>query len=84
MMLTVLKNNPEALSFYRSKLRYGVDDMSPSANGDTEAAHEILSKPTYPAGVEAKKAIFACFEEGKLPTPEMLAAPGATVHVRKD
>jgi hypothetical protein len=82
MMLTVLKNNPEAMSFYRSKLKYAVDEISPSACGDSSAAHEILSKATFPAGIEARKAVLACFEEGKLPTAEQLAAPGVTVHVR--
>ncbi len=80
-MLTVLKNNPEALSFYQTKLKYKVDESSPSACGE-EAAHEILSKAVFPAGIEAKKAIFGAFEEGRLPTAEMLAAPGATATLR--
>ena len=48
VMLTVFKNNQPALEFYRKKLKYGIDESSPtnyeSGPDDEEADYEILSK----------------------------------------
>lgn len=43
-MLTVMKRNEKAMSFYVDKLGYHVDEASPSKFGDSTAAYEILSK----------------------------------------
>lgn len=42
-ILTVLKNNPDAMKFYE-RLGFAVDESSPGKS--EEAAYEILSKPT--------------------------------------
>jgi hypothetical protein len=52
-MLTVLKNNRNAFDFYTSKMKYSVDQSSPSLNDMEGAAHEILSKVVDKAAVEA-------------------------------
>lgn len=44
LMLTVFKSNTRALSFYREKLRYAIDETSPSKCGSANATYEILSK----------------------------------------
>lgn len=44
MMLTVLKLNFHAVSFYKDKLRYVVDSSSPSTEVEDDAPYEILSK----------------------------------------
>jgi ribosomal protein S18 acetylase RimI-like enzyme len=66
-MLTVLKNNDAALSFYSTKLKYEVDMTSPSVN-DVEACYEILSKCIDAAGlaaVEARADRFARLRAGQ-------------------
>ncbi len=45
VMLTVFKNNTDAMSFYRA-LKYSIDPSSPSQFGE-EADYEILSKCVY-------------------------------------
>lgn len=52
VMLTVFKINQDAMTFYE-KLKYGIDESSPSQFGD-EADYEILSKTVY-AEVGEKK-----------------------------
>ena len=42
-MLTVFRENTSALTFYTSKMKYSVDESSPSACGEDEP-YEILSK----------------------------------------
>eukprot|EP00981_Chlorochromonas_danica_P006417 scaffold1389_cov251-Ochromonas_danica.AAC.15 len=42
VMLTCLKNNPEAMSFYR-KMGFGIDVNSPSRGGFMKEVYEILS-----------------------------------------
>ena len=49
VMLTVFKNNLNAMSFYRNKMKYDIDDISPSECGDDDADYEILSKCVDPA-----------------------------------
>jgi len=44
VMLTVLKKNSGALDFYTQKMKYEIDNDSPSQNGDMRAPYEILSK----------------------------------------
>jgi ribosomal protein S18 acetylase RimI-like enzyme len=44
VMLTVLKKNVGAVDFYTKKMKYEIDDDSPSQNGDKRAPYEILSK----------------------------------------
>lgn len=44
VMLTVLKKNSGALDFYTQKMKYEIDNDSPSRNGDMRAPYEILSK----------------------------------------
>ena len=74
-MLTVLKNNASAVDFYTRKLRYTVDETSPSRCGE-EAVHEILSKALHPASIAVKERIAEAFAEGRIPTA-LLEAPGA-------
>ena len=49
VFLTVLKNNVNAIEFYRG-LKYAIDENSPSKGGEA-ADHEIMSKrlPSPPA-----------------------------------
>jgi hypothetical protein len=79
-MLTVLKNNASAMNFYMGRLKYAVDDVSPSACGE-EAAHEILSRTLHPASIELKQRIAAAFADGEVPPPELLDAPAAMARV---
>lgn len=46
LMLTVFKKDERALDFYRDKLRYSVDETSPSRCDRQEESYEILSKST--------------------------------------
>ncbi|CAM9282934.1 unnamed protein product [Choristocarpus tenellus] len=46
LMLTVLKLNKTAMSFYRHKMGYNVDPDSPSLWGQDDEPYEILSKAT--------------------------------------
>eukprot|EP00587_Corethron_hystrix_P012672 CAMPEP_0113302658 /NCGR_PEP_ID=MMETSP0010_2-20120614/3393_1 /TAXON_ID=216773 ORGANISM="Corethron hystrix, Strain 308" /NCGR_SAMPLE_ID=MMETSP0010_2 /ASSEMBLY_ACC=CAM_ASM_000155 /LENGTH=161 /DNA_ID=CAMNT_0000156513 /DNA_START=124 /DNA_END=609 /DNA_ORIENTATION=+ /assembly_acc=CAM_ASM_000155 len=43
VILTVFKKNLSAMRFYRERMKYGVDESSPSCYGE-EADYEILSK----------------------------------------
>lgn len=43
VFLTVLKANTPAFTFYMSKMKYDLSDLSPSRHGQ-EASHEILAK----------------------------------------
>uniref|UniRef100_A0A7S0P602 N-alpha-acetyltransferase 40 n=1 Tax=Calcidiscus leptoporus TaxID=127549 RepID=A0A7S0P602_9EUKA len=47
LMLTVFKTHKKALDFYRQKLRYAIDESSPSL-WNHDADYEILSKPVEP------------------------------------
>eukprot|EP00943_MAST-04B_sp_MAST-4B-sp1_P001295 g1295.t1 len=49
VMLTVFKNNAAAMNFYRNKMKYELDEISPSECGDDTADYEILSKCVDPA-----------------------------------
>lgn len=78
-MLTVLKNNVAAVDFY-TKLKYEVDETSPSISGE-DAGHEILSKIVDKVGVAAVEARVTALENGRLPddaatilTPLVVAA----------
>lgn len=73
VMLTVLRNNEPAIDFYSRKLKYKIDETSPSMSGE-EAAHEIMSKAIHPKAVETKEAIAAAFAAGTIPT-ELLESP---------
>lgn len=53
-MLTVFKANVDALHFY-ARLRYEVDESSPSMNDDADAAHEILCKIVNPSAASAAR-----------------------------
>ncbi len=59
IMLTVLKCNASAVAFYKDKMKYLVDDSSPSTEVDDDAPYEILSKslerkaPAAPAAAPA-------------------------------
>jgi hypothetical protein len=78
VMLTVLKNNKEAMAFY-GKMKYEIDASSPSAS-DEEAGHEILSKIVDKAGVALVEARMQSIRGGFLPSDAdtMLAkAPAA-------
>ena len=44
VMLTVFTANAGAQAFYRTKLGYTTDPCSPSAQGDMNPTHDILSK----------------------------------------
>lgn len=44
IMLTVLKCNVAATEFYTRKMKYAVDESSPSTEVDDDAPYEILSK----------------------------------------
>ena len=57
VLLTVLKANSGALAFYTAKMKYGVDEDSPSRCGVPDAAHEILSKVVDKAGHAAALAL---------------------------
>ncbi|CAM9408053.1 unnamed protein product [Sphacelaria rigidula] len=46
VMLTVFKENEQAMSFYTTKMRYCVDKDSPSNWDQPDEVYEILSKPT--------------------------------------
>ena len=43
ILLTVFKKNRQAMTFYRDKLGYGIDESSPSKFGDHDVDYEILS-----------------------------------------
>ena len=49
VMLTVFKNNLSAIQFYRSKMKYDVDETSPSMCGVDDQPYEILSKCIDPS-----------------------------------
>jgi hypothetical protein len=53
-MLTVLKNNAHAMSFYTGKLKYTIDPSSPSEFGE-EASHEIMSKCVNQSAAEKQE-----------------------------
>lgn len=44
VVLTVFKNNTQAMHFYRIRMKYGIDDFSPSNYVNDDADYEILSK----------------------------------------
>ncbi|KAJ0411387.1 hypothetical protein ATCC90586_004373 [Pythium insidiosum] len=44
VVLTVFKANASALAFYLDKLKFEIDETSPSACGDDSQSYEILSK----------------------------------------
>ncbi|CAH0487655.1 unnamed protein product [Peronospora farinosa] len=48
VVLTVFKNNTEAMKFYREQLGFEIDETSPSACGDDSQDYEILSKSVLP------------------------------------
>lgn len=77
VMLTVLKNNEAAVDFYRRRMKYDIDESSPSESGE-ERPYEILSKIVYPDAVKLKGRIADEFSEGNIPSEELLSAPGAT------
>lgn len=85
VMLTVLRNNEPAIDFYSRKLKYKIDETSPSMSGE-EAAHEIMSKAVHPKAIETKEAIAAAFAAGSIPAelldnPLACARPPAAVPV---
>lgn len=49
VVLTVFKSNTKALTFYRQKMGFAIDETSPSACGDHTQSYEILSKGVDPA-----------------------------------
>ena len=54
VMLTVFKDNLPAMNFYLTKMKYGIDETSPSMSQDEEdqsATYEILSKRIAPPKV---------------------------------
>ncbi|CEG47313.1 n-alpha-acetyltransferase 40 [Plasmopara halstedii] len=44
VVLTVFKNNVDAMRFYKERLGFEIDETSPSACGDDSQSYEILSK----------------------------------------
>lgn len=44
LSLTVFKKNVQAMNFYTKKLKFQIDEGSPSQCGDQTASYEILSK----------------------------------------
>ncbi|CAM9556058.1 unnamed protein product [Ectocarpus sp. 12 AP-2014] len=56
VMLTVFKENRQAMSFYTKKMRYGVDKDSPSNWDQPDEVYEILSKPTRQGAARTKEA----------------------------
>eukprot|EP00903_Cladosiphon_okamuranus_P018756 g17258.t1 len=57
VMLTVFKENTQAMSFYTKKMKYGVDKDSPSNWDQPDEVYEILSKPTRQGVARAKVAL---------------------------
>ncbi|CAM9806092.1 unnamed protein product [Scytosiphon promiscuus] len=57
VMLTVFKENKQAMSFYTKKMKYGVDKDSPSNWDQPDEVYEILSKPTRHGSARAKEAL---------------------------
>ena len=56
VMLTVFRDNAAALDFYTRKMKYVVDESSPSACGDDDAKYEILSKVVNAEAARAARA----------------------------
>ena len=44
VMLTVFKENKSSMHFFMEKMKYAIDETSPSQNIFEEATYEILSK----------------------------------------
>jgi len=61
-MLTVFRANAAAMAFY-AKMRYAVDESSPSMDGEDEP-YEILSKVVDAAGAAAARARAALLGDG--------------------
>eukprot|EP00752_Nemacystus_decipiens_P015087 g13441.t1 len=57
VMLTVFKENRQAMSFYTKKMKYSVDKDSPSNWDQPDEVYEILSKPTRQGSARAKEAM---------------------------